>query len=92
MASSVRMMAQTSSARLPALFAMAMSGTEMTATADPPRMKGVRRPSLEVQRSDRMPKSGSKNSPKTLSMAMMAPVSELDRPKVLVSILGTMPS
>ena len=55
-------------------------------------MKGVRRPSLLAQRSDRMPKSGSRKRPKTLSMAMIAPVRELESPKVPVSILGTMPS
>ena len=74
------------------LLAIAMSGTESIATAEPPKIKGVRRPSLLAQRSERMPKSGSRNKPKTLSMAMIAPVSELDRPKVPVSILGTMPS
>ena len=74
------------------LLAMAMSGTESTATAEPPRMNGVRRPSLLEQRSERMPNSGSRNRPNTLSMAMMAPVSELERPNVFVSILGTMPS
>ena len=92
MASSVIRMAQISSGRLPALFAIAMSGTESVAMPEPSRMNGVRRPSLLVQRSDRMPKSGSKKRPKTLSMAMIAPVSELESPKVPVSILGTMPS
>ena len=55
-------------------------------------MNGVRRPSLLVQRSDRMPKSGRRNRPKTLSSAMTAPVAALSRLNVSVSMSGTMPS
>ena len=92
MASSVTRMAAMSSGRLPMPSATAMSGTDTMAMAEPARMNGVRRPSLEPQRSDRMPKSGSRNSPNTLSTAMTAPVMALSMPNVLVRILGTKPS
>ena len=81
-----------SSGRLPRLFATAMRGTETAATAEPARMKGVLLPRRERQRSERMPNQGSRKSPKMLSSAITTPVSQLERPKVWVSILGTKPS
>ena len=91
-ATSVRMMAEIRRARLPTLFAIAMSGVPITARNEPAMMKGVRRPSFEVQRSERMPKSGRRNSPKMLSIAITNPVTAFERPKVCVSIFGMMPS
>ena len=92
MATRVTRIIAMSRGRLPRLFATAMSGTETAATADPARMKGVLLPRRERQRSERMPNQGSRNRPNTLSSAITTPVSQLERPKVWVSILGTRPS
>ena len=92
MATNVTKIIAMSSGRLPRLFATAMSGTDTVATAEPAKMKGVLLPRRERQRSERMPNQGSRTRPKTLSSAITTPVSQLERPKVWVSILGTRPS
>lgn len=92
MASNVSRIMAMSSGKLRMLFATAMSGTAMAATTEPAMMNGVRRPSLLAQRSERMPKSGSRKRPKMLSSAMTTPVAALSRLNVFVSMSGTMPS
>ena len=59
-----------------------------TAAIVPKRMNGVRLPSFERHLSDRTPNSGSMNSARMLSSAMIKPDTDCDIPKRSVSILG----
>ena len=60
----------------------------ITAAIVPKRINGVRLPSFERHLSDMTPKSGSMNSARILSSAMIKPETACDIPKRSVSILG----
>ena len=61
----------------------------MAATIVPMRINGVRRPRLPVCLSEIAPNSGSRNSARMLSSAMMTPDHACDIPNLLVRISGT---
>ena len=82
-------MAETAEMRLSwALSTKARPTKATVATRVPIRMKGVRLPRGERQRSDMAPKSGSRNSASTLSSAMISPDQVWDIPNLLVRIRG----
>ena len=61
-----------------------------TAAPVPPRMKGVRRPTLvSLHLSDRLPNRGRRNSARMLSAAMMTPVRDSSMWKVFRRMRGT---
>ena len=62
------------------------------ATIVPTTMKGVRLPDLAVHLSEIAPKSGSINSAKMLSRAMITPDQVWDIPNLLVRITGMVAS
>lgn len=60
----------------------------MAATIVPKTMNGVRRPRLPVCLSEIAPNSGSRNSARMLSSAMMTPDHACDMPNLFVRISG----
>ena len=75
---------------MPSTTVSASSAT--AATMVPKVMKGVRLPYLVLHLSDRVPKTGSRNTARILSSAMITPDQVWDIPNLLVRITGMVAS
>ncbi len=74
--------------RFPSLSATGSRSRKMKAEPVPARIKGIRLPMGVLIRSESVPNSGSRNRARTLSAAMIAPVSVSPRWKVFLRIRG----